>query len=689
MLPTLLLAAVCTLQFDLPRAYEAPVPSGVALDAEVADLDGDGYPDIVVDDRSVYLRYGRRGGELGERVMLPVAEATPVDVDRDRLPDLIVRYNSPTGPRIGVMRNLGNRTFAAPRELFGGGGTMVTGDFTNDGAPDVLVVRPGGEQPAFLLNDGHGNFEVKWGAAAALVDVREIVTGDFNGDGYLDLAAWHRSPTVLQLFHGNGTGYLPAGPELAQSRMPLAAADFDGDGTDELLSTGSIGNTVTVWRGTAGTDVQVSAGVANTIATIGDFNGDGAPDVALAIDYAVHVLLNDKHGTLTERGSFPTATSAFAFAAGDFDSDGDDDLIVPSGYGIAIVRSNGDGTFRGLPRVAAVTSLPADVDGDGVDEQIDVMGGQLVIVRGGRVAERVSVRTASAWSLLAWHPASRHILALRDGVLELFVRDPNGEWRLERTHDHDTHSAHAGTLGDFDGDGVVEIAYISRGPAIRAVVLSPSGSTRFETPLEPSWAYYVTAADMNGDGRDDLVVTRSGTFPVVPHDFEPNRNGAIDVYLSAGTTFLPPARVVDRQALLEPQRADFNGDGNDDLAVANYASEVLVVWGGGAMTAAVVIPAMEDWLPLEVAVGDLNDDGFDDLVATHVELDLHILTGSAAGLVKHGPFLQPTWYTKPVITRLEAGKPRAIVLRDLTDQAAGDFLLQPTCAYPRRRGVRN
>jgi hypothetical protein len=467
--------------------------------------------------------------------------------------------------------------------------------------------------------------------------------------------------------------------------MPLAAANFDGDGADELVSIGSSGTTVSVWEGTGSVDVEVSAGVANATATTGDFNGDGAPDVALSVDYSVHVLLNDGHGTLAQRGSFTTATPAFAFASGDFDSDGNDDLLVPAGFGIAIVRSNGDGTFRGLPRVPAVTGRPADVDGDGVDEHIDVVDGQLVIVRGGNVAERVSPRTANAWSIRAWHPASRRLLAVRDGVMELFVRDPNGEWRLERTHDVNPVSV---TLGDFDGDGVLEIAYVSRGPGIRAIVLSPSGSMRFETQLEASWAYYVTAADMNGDGRDDLAVTRSGTFPTIPHDFEPIENGSIDVYLSSGTSFLPPARVVVRQALLEPQRADFNGDGKDDLAVANYASEVLVVWGG-LMTPTVAIEAMEDWAPMEVAVGDLNDDGFDDLVATHVELELHILTGSAAGLVMQGPFVQPTWYTKPVITRLEAGKPRAILLRDLTDQPAGDFLLQPTCAYPRRRGVRN
>ena len=684
MIPALLLAAVCTLQFDAPRAYEAPT-AFVTRDAEVADLDGDGHLDVVVDDKFAYIRYGRGGAALGDRVELPVAEATPVDVDRDRLPDLIVRYDSPTGPRIGVMRNLGDRTFAPPRELFAAGGRMITGDFTNDGAPDVLVVREGREQPAFLLNDGRGNFELKWGAAAGVVNVREIVTGDFNGDGNLDLAAWHGFPVVLQFFHGNGSGYLPAGPTLNASRKPLVAADFDGDGADELLSTGSSSNTVTVWQGTTSTDVKVAADTGNANATTGDFNGDGAPDVALLADYAVHVLLNDGHGTLTERGWFHTATPGPAFAAGDFDGDGNDDLIVPSGYGIAIVRSNGHGTFRsGLPRVPAVRGTPADVDGDGVDERIDVVDGQLVIVRGGTVAERVGRRAASAWTILEWHAASRRILASRDGVMELFVRDPNGEWRRERTHDDDAISA---TLGDFDGDGVVEIAYVSRGPAIRAIVLTPSGSTRFETQIETSWGHNVTAADMNGDRRDDLVVTRFGTLSNLPHDFEPVKNGSIDVHLSAGTTFLP-VRVVAGQALLAPQRGDFNGDGKDDLAVANYASEVVVVWGG-LLTSTVAIEAMEDWAYFDVAVGDLNDDGFDDLVATHIELDVHILTGSAAGLVKQGPFMQPAWYTTPLITRREAGKPRAILLRDLTSDAVGDFLLQPTCAYPRRRGVRN
>ncbi|HYR28299.1 MAG TPA: VCBS repeat-containing protein, partial [Thermoanaerobaculia bacterium] len=450
---------------------------------------------------------------------LPANDALPVDLNRDERIDLLVAYDTPAGPRIGVLMNLGDRAFAERREIFPGGGTMLlAGDFTGDLAADVLVIRPGGEQPAFLLNDGFGNFELKWGAAPALIQVNHALTGDFNRDGNLDVAASRGPFNELQLFHGDGSGLLVPQPPLRQYTTPIAAGDFDRDGADEVVSVGRGGPDVTLWR----RDGAVAFPAGNSIqpnAVAADFDGDGAEDLAVAGDLQVTVLLNDGQGALMERARVPMATYGRIFAAGDFDRDADLDLVVPSGWGIAVMPGNGDGTFRTLPRGPRTIGLPADVDGDGAgegtDEWIDVIDRRLVIARGTAILEHVSAGPAPQWAIFEWHAASRRILAVRDGMLTVYVRDGAGTWRLEREVAEPIHHA---TLGDFTGDGVPELAYVTGDSPRRAVVLAPSGSTLFVVPLEESVYDYLTAADVNGDGRTEVVYVQGGRVVVKQAD---------------------------------------------------------------------------------------------------------------------------------------------------------------------------
>ena len=684
---SILLAAACTLQFDFPRAYE-PSTFAVTLSAEPADLDGDPYPDLVINDDFAYVRFGKPGGRFGDAVALNGALATGADVDRDGRTDLIVSYNTPTGPRTGVRRNLGRGQFAPAVEVFGGGATwLVAGDFTNDGAPDVLVIRQQ-DQPAFLLNDGRGNFSVHWGAAPNLradpANVR-LVQGDLNGDGNLDLAGL--STHGHRRFLGNGTGYLA---ESLDSFPVFAAADFDGDGSDELVTT-TITSSVAILRGNFTHDLSLQLRVAPPRAHPGDFNGDGAVDLAVSEENLVHVLLNDGRGGLTVASRFTAALTSYVLTTADVDADGDDDLIVPAGLGFGIVRSNGDGTFATWPRIAAgyAQGLVADVDGNGLDERIVVKDDRVVVVRGETEVEQIAA--APRW-IADWDDETRELLTHTQTDLQIHQRQSNGTWTERLRLFAATSTA---TLGDFDGNGENELAVVLP-PAPGAVavrVLSRGGAVLFETPLPPNNAHiHLRAADLNADGRDDLVIVNGGSRPFIPHYFGPMPDGYVDVFLSTGTGFAAPVRFLERNAFDPPREGDFNGDGADDLALPNYRGEIFVLWGGAQLRTEAIVALHDDLIdtlyPAALAAGDITGDGFDDLAATYPDLNVHVFTGGAAGLAAHTTLVQPKPYMTPDFMRLAPGEPRALVLRD--DDVAGEhYVLQLTCSYPRRRGVRH
>ena len=688
MIPTLLLAAVCSLQFDAPRAYDVP-STWVAEKIEVADLDGDGNLDLVVTNEFAYIRYGSRSGRFGDAIVLPARKAVVADVDRDRQPDLVVEHDSPTGPKVALIRNLGNRRFGEPREVYGGGAEgMAAGDFTNDGAPDVLLTQRTG-QPAFLLNDGRGGLELKWGAAPALGAEKNLRTGDFNGDGNLDLAA-DRNPGT-RLFLGNGTGYLAEGPPLGEHRYLLAVADLDRDGKHEAVTMGDLSTGIAVWRGDTATETTFGKDGQPFAATAGDFNGDGWPDLAASTYFGLQVLLNDRTGRLVPAGEpLRGVTSWRAMAAGDFDRDGKEDLVVGAGTGIAILRGRGHGTFASYPEIApVVASFIADVDGNGVDERIVVLEpGEIVVVRGDAVAERITAAGSERIPEF-WDPIHRQLLTRRGDELQVHVRRANGEWTVRHTVQNVT--ARNAILADFTGDGVNEIAVIVTGvaPSVR-VISAATGATLFQSALRAAAAHFVRSADVNGDGLTDLIAVTAGSNASWHHDYEPAADGEINVYFSTGQSFMAPLKVLDRRAFHDVQRGDFNGDGAGDLLVTDYVGDLYVVWGSntGNITTTLVIDSSEDFPPFLAEVADIDGDGFDDFVAPQPQLILRIFTGSASGLVDRGGFFQPSSFTTADVMRMQAGKPAAILLRDEEPQQPLFYLLQPTCAPARRRGVR-
>ena len=391
--------------FGVPTEYLVANGDSVAI----GDMDGDGNLDIVVSGLTVLFGDGK--GSFPRRsdywqdgsgsIML-------TDLDGDGKPDIVVGDGIPsalTGYGFSAMFNRGGGKFSgAPVTSIPGwyGGDFQTHsiaavDFNGDGVPDVAVQD--GSSLAVLTGDGKGGFTTS--APDLLgdgVEVYAITAADFNGDGRPDLAAAVCASAGCQLavFLGQGDGSfktatstasLPASP---LGQMAMAAADFNGDGnqdlavlTNRVVATGEDAVLVFLGDGHGGFSAPISTTVGPQPVSlgVGDFNGDGVPDlvvvdsgVAEGQPSNVRFLFGKGDGTFSTSGPMPNGGSMYigdqAVVVADLNHDGKLDVAFPTTGGtLMVMLGHGDGTFDQVPGPAlpSVEQLSAvDLNGDGI-----------------------------------------------------------------------------------------------------------------------------------------------------------------------------------------------------------------------------------------------------------------------------------------------------------------------------------
>ena len=296
---------------------------------------------------------------------------------------------------------------------FGGASQSVTADFNGDGIPDLAVVNPcnasdcgsGYASVAVLIGNGDGSFQAPVNYATGSYGPMSLAAGDFNGDGRPDLVVASQCAVsancatgLVSLLLGNGDGTfqspVPYSTGAGNSYF-VTTGDFNGDGNLDLAVANQIGpsaNSVIVillgnGDGTFGAPASYTTAAATAASlAVGDFNEDGAPDLAVANGAAdsVSILLGNGDGTFQAAEVYASG-GAFAnsLAVGDFNGDGAPDLAVANGCAsdnnavgcsasgsVAVLLGNGDGTFQ--PPVAygsggnnATFVTLADFNGDG------------------------------------------------------------------------------------------------------------------------------------------------------------------------------------------------------------------------------------------------------------------------------------------------------------------------------------
>src|SRR5271170_4393167 len=332
--------------------------------------------------------------------LLPVASQNSgntvltADFNGDGIPDLVI-----LGSGISVLLGNGDGTFtAAPSPSAFLPGAIAVGDFNGDGIPDLAVAPVLDEgNSEVLLGNGDGTFTIangSFGIGNGTATSNAIAAADFNGDGKLDLvetcASLDDQPCNLLLIQfGNGDGTFMQSPAVLidlgfSGSQSMAVGDFNGDGQPDLAVTNSGANGVSVFLNNEGGLSAVAASPATgdspTSIAAADFNGDGKLDLAVANSGSnnVTILLGNGDGTFTAAASPATGTAPNSIAVADFNGDGVPDLAVANAgsSNVTILMGNGDGTFTAAAGPAADTGstsvAAADFNGDGKEDLVVV-----------------------------------------------------------------------------------------------------------------------------------------------------------------------------------------------------------------------------------------------------------------------------------------------------------------------------
>jgi VCBS repeat-containing protein len=251
-----------------------------------------------------------------------------------------------------------------------GPASVAVGDFNGDGNADLAVANQLANTVSVLVGSAGGGFTRQTPDLAVGGFPTSVAVGDFNGDNDPDLAVANGSGSVSVLRGGGGASFTRQTPDITIGDTPwsVAVGDFNGDGDPDLAVANQLANNVSVLLGGADSSFtrqtpDLAVGLGPTSVAVGDFNGDNDPDLAVAnqFDGTVSVLLGTAGGGgfsgATPAGNYTAGSDLMSVAVGDFNGDGDPDLAVGDmSPGVILVFLGGTGGGFSGPTTLTVDS---------------------------------------------------------------------------------------------------------------------------------------------------------------------------------------------------------------------------------------------------------------------------------------------------------------------------------------------
>jgi Bacterial Ig-like domain (group 3)/FG-GAP-like repeat len=372
-------------------------------------------------------------------------------------------------------------------------------------------------------------------------------SADFNGDGIPDLAIMNSEENAIAVFLGKGDGTFTPGNKIFQvgttpcvlpdqpSNCALTAGDFNHDGNADLVATSGVDNTIIVELGHGDGTFSPANGAPITVGNfpqavkIGDFNGDGLQDLAVANakDNTISILLGNGDGTFTAASGSPIPVGSFPFfvAIADFDGNGTADIAASNQNDntVSILLGNGDGTFTqasGSPipnfKYNPGPIITADFNGDG---KVDLAVSNFTPSDPSSTLTSVNILLGNGDGTFTNAPGS----PITVGV---------DAWAL--------------AAADFNQDGKTDLAVDNYGqidsfPTQTLSILLGNGNGTFTalgTPIQLGQSPNdLVTADFNGDGSTDLAIPElaDGTTTILLNIFTQTETANLANVTIAGT----------------------------------------------------------------------------------------------------------------------------------------------------------
>jgi hypothetical protein len=340
----------------------------------IADLNGDGKPDIVVTNRgsnslSIFTNTSTSGvislaGKIDSATGTNPIGLAIGDIDGDGKPDVVEVNNG--GDTVSIFRNTstGGVISFAPKVEYKTGGAPVDAaisDFDGDGKPDIAVTNSYTNTISAFRNTstpGNISFASKIDAMTGLQPWSIAIT-DIDGDGKPDAVVTNNAgSTITALRNTSASGSISFSINLEYTAgngpVGVATADINEDGKLDIAVANSTSNSVSIYRNmsTSGgvsfaEKVDYTTGTGPSILAIADIDGDGKPDIVMtnySTDNALSVLRNKSVGgsiSFAEKTDFITGMGPLGLAIADIDGDGKPDLVTTDydGNTITIFRN--------------------------------------------------------------------------------------------------------------------------------------------------------------------------------------------------------------------------------------------------------------------------------------------------------------------------------------------------------------